>query len=228
MATLPIANKEELIKTECWIFDLDNTLYPSSCDLFTQIDQKMTSYIVKFLKVNTEQANQIRKSYHRDYGTTMSGMMALHGMEPRKFLDYVHDIDLKILSPNSKLDKALSKLSGRKIVFTNGTVDHAERILNQLTIRHHFEEIFDIIGANYIPKPFPEPYAMLIENYRIETLRAVMVEDLVRNLLPAAALGITTVWARPNQQLELEPRNHKKINHVIDNLTCWLSALASI
>jgi putative hydrolase of the HAD superfamily len=157
----------------------------------------------------------------------MSGLMTLHGMDPKEFLDYVHDIELKTLHPNPKLNKALSKLSGRKIIYTNGTVDHAERILNKLTIRHHFEEIFDIIGSNYIPKPFPEPYSMLVKNYKIKTSRAVMVEDLVRNLLPAAALGITTVWVRPDLQLEFKSKDLKKVNYVIDDLTCWLSALVS-
>ena len=30
---------------DTWIFDLDNTLYPATSDLFAQIDAKMTAYV---------------------------------------------------------------------------------------------------------------------------------------------------------------------------------------
>ena len=217
--------KNKLINTNCWIFDLDNTLYPASCNLFMKIDKKITAYIAKFLGINNKQADQIRKSYYRDYGTTMSGMMALHGMKPKEFLDDVHDVELDNIPPNPDLGKALSRLSGRKIIFTNGTINHAERVLNQLTIQHHFDEIFDIICANYIPKPCPETYEMIVKKYGIDTSKTVMVEDLVRNLVPAAAMGMTTVWVRPYQKLELEPSFFNKINLVVDDLTSWLSSL---
>ena len=217
--------KKKLINTECWIFDLDNTLYSASCNLFNKIDKKMTAYIAKYLRIDARKASQIRKSYYRDYGTTMSGMMALHGMKPKDFLDYVHDIELKDIPPNPELNKALSRLSGRKIIYTNGTVDHAERVLNQLSIQHHFDEIFDIISANYIPKPFPEPYDLIVKKYDIETSKTVMVDDLIRNLVPAADLGMTTVWIRPDQQLKLGAVNLNKVNYVVDDLTSWLSSL---
>lgn len=220
-------NKKKLIDTECWIFDLDNTLYPASCNLFAQVDKKMTVYIAEFLRVNLDQASKIRKSYYRDYGTTMSGMMTLHDMEPSEFLEYVHDIDLRGVPSNPELDKALSKLSGRKIIYTNGTTSHAERVLKQLSIYHHFEETFDIISANYIPKPFPKPYELLIESYQINPSKTVMVEDLIRNLIPAATLGMATVWVKSDQQFNLDLSNLSKIHHVVDDLTGWLSALTS-
>ncbi len=217
--------ENKLINAECWIFDLDNTLYPASCNLFSKIDKKMTTYIANFLGINSRQAGKIRRSYYRDYGTTMSGMMALHGMKPKEFLDDVHDIELNDVAPNPILNRALSRLSGRKIIFTNGTIKHAERVLKQLAINHHFDEIFDIISANYIPKPFPEPYNMIVKKYNIKTSKTVMVEDLIRNLVPAAALGMTTVWVRPNQKLDLKPSDLNTVNHVVDDLTSWLSTL---
>ena len=185
----------------------------------------MTTYIANFLGINSRQAGIIRRSYYRDYGTTMSGMMALHGMKPKEFLDDVHDIELNDVAPNPILNRALSRLSGRKIIFTNGTIKHAERVLKQLAINHHFDEIFDIISANYIPKPFPEPYNMIVKKYNIKTSKTVMVEDLIRNLVPAAALGMTTVWVRPNQKLDLKPSDLNTVNHVVDDLTSWLSTL---
>jgi len=220
-------HKKYLIDTECWVFDLDNTLYPASCNLFPQIEKKMTEYIARFLEVSLKQASRIRKSYYHDYGTTMSGMMALHDMDPDKFLEYVHNIDLKAIPPDPDLNKALSKLSGRKIIFTNGTTSHAERVLKKLSITHHFEEILDIIGTNYIPKPHRKSYELLVDRYQLKPTKTVMIEDLSRNLMPAAALGMTTVWVNPDKQLNLGSHYLNKTHYVVDDLTCWLSALTS-
>jgi len=223
----PETPQDQLIDAECWVFDLDNTLYPASCDLFAQVDRKMTAYIADYLDVDFGQAGKIRKNYYRDHGTTMSGMMAVHDMDPAGFLDYVHDIDLNSVPPDPDLNQALSNLLGRKIIFTNGPTEYAERVLDQLTIRHHFEGIFDIIGAGYIPKPMPGPYDVLVDRYRLRPEKTVMVEDLLRNLKPAAALGMTTVWVRSESELNGEDPDHDDIHHVVDDLTGWLCALTS-
>ena len=219
------ASKDRLIQAECWVFDLDNTLYPASCDLFAQVDRKMTAYIADYLDVDFDHAGEIRKTYYRDHGTTMSGMMTLHDMDPAGFLDYVHDIDLSVVDADPDLDQALSRLPGRKIIFTNGPTDHAERVLGRLAIDRHFEGIFDIIGADYIPKPMPGAYDILVDRYRLKPDETVMVEDLVRNLKPAAALGMTTVWVRSDAELNDEEPDHDTIHHVVNDLTHWLAAL---
>jgi putative hydrolase of the HAD superfamily len=220
------ASQDRLNQAECWVFDLDNTLYPASCDLFAQVDRKMTAYIADFLDIDFERAGEIRTTYYRDHGTTMSGMMTLHDMDPSDFLDCVHDIDLGPVSPDPVLSQALSRLSGRKIIFTNGPTDHAERVLDRLSIRHHFEAIFDIIGADYIPKPRPGPYDVLVDRFRLTPEKTVMVEDLVRNLKPAAALGMTTVWVRSDRALNAQGPG-SDIHHVVDDLPRWLGALTS-
>jgi len=229
--TLSENNRNRLQSAECWIFDLDNTLYPASCDLFAQVDRKMTSYIAEYLNVDIDHAGEIRKTYYRDHGTTMSGMMALHDMDPAEFLDAVHDIDLGQVDPDPNLDQALSRLPGRKIIFTNGPTDHAERVLGRLSIGHHFDGIFDIIGADYIPKPKPGPYGVLVERYGLKPAQTVMVEDLVRNLKPAAALGMTTVWVRSESELgnalHTEDPVDDSVHHVVDDLPRWLSALTA-
>ncbi|NQV84334.1 MAG: pyrimidine 5'-nucleotidase [Rhodospirillales bacterium] len=219
--------KDRLNRAECWVFDLDNTLYPASSDLFPQIDRKMTAYIADFLDVDPVHAGKIRKIYYRDHGTTMSGMMALHDMDPADFLDYVHDIDLSAIEPDPDLSQALSRLPGRKIIYTNGTTDHAERVLDRVSIRHHFEAIFDIISADYIPKPRSDPYDVLVDRYQLTPVNTVMVEDLIRNLKPAAALGMTTVWVRSDSELNHEDRADSHIHHVVDDLAHWLGALTS-
>jgi len=209
---------------EWWVFDLDNTLYPASSDLFPQVDKKMTRFIADFLDLDLAQAGELRRTYYLEHGTTLSGLMALHGMDPKDFLDYVHDIDLTAVTPDTAMGRALSRLPGRKVIFTNGPTDHAERILARLSLSHHFEDIYDIVGANYIPKPKPEPYDDLVRRCRLNPSRTVMVEDLARNLAPAAALGMTTVWVRSNSEIETN-QSSEHVDHVVDDLAQWLGAL---
>ena len=114
---------------ETWVFDLDNTLYPSSSDLAAQMSARMASFIVELLGVETEQAKKLQKQYFRDYGTTMRGLMTIHDIDPHRYLDHVHDIDLKSLGAPPALAAALEKLPGRKLVHTNASVKHADRIL---------------------------------------------------------------------------------------------------
>ncbi len=220
------ASKNKLLEAECWVFDLDNTLYPATSGVFSQIDRKMTLFISEFLGLDFEEAGTLRKSYYLEHGTTLSGMMALHDLAPEAFLDYVHDIDLSGVSPDPFLDQALGKLRGRKIIFTNANTNHADRVLDRLSIRHHFEAIFDIVGADFVPKPDPKAFDALVHRHRLTPGNTVMVEDLTRNLEPAAALGMTTVWIKTES--EIDPNQSAgNVDHVVDDLAAWLGALTA-
>ncbi len=219
--------KTTLLRAECWVFDLDNTLYPASTDIFTQVDEKMTHFISEFLELDFEEAGKVRKDYYLEHGTTLAGLMDLHGMDPNDFLDFVHDIDLSSVAPNPGLDQSLSRLPGRKIIFTNGPTDHAARVMDRLSIRHHFDAVFDIVGADYVPKPRPEAYQTLVERFRLNPRETVMVEDLVRNLAPAAAMGMTTVWVRPDGKGSPENALEADVDHVVDDLVTWLDELTA-
>ena len=108
-----------------WIFDLDNTLYPADCNLFAQIDVKMGEFVSNLLGLSRDEARAVQKKYFRDHGTTLNGLMINHEIDPSKFLDYVHDIDYSPVEHDHRLEDAIDRLPGRKIVFTNGTVKHA-------------------------------------------------------------------------------------------------------
>src|SRR5580698_9211374 len=99
--------------SETWIFDLDNTLYPARCNLFAQIDRRMGEYIARLLKTDFDSAKLLQKQYFRRHGTTMRGLMTEHGINPGDFLDYVHDIDVTVISPSVELEQALASLPGR-------------------------------------------------------------------------------------------------------------------
>jgi putative hydrolase of the HAD superfamily len=210
-----------------WVFDLDNTLYSRNCDLFPQIHVKMGEFIARHLGVGLEEARRMQKEYFLRHGTTLRGMMVEHGLEPRAFLDYVHDIDLASVPPDLALGAALAELPGRKIVFTNGSVRHAERVLARLGIDGHFSGIFDIEAASYLPKPDPAGYLELIRRFEFDPAAAAMVEDMAKNLKPAAALGMTTVWVRGGPDWASEGAEEGHIHHVVDDLAPFLVAAAA-
>jgi putative hydrolase of the HAD superfamily len=210
---------------ETWIFDLDNTLYPASCNLFAQVDARMGAFIQDLLSLEPLEARRVQKRYFREHGTTLRGLMDHHQVEPEAFLDYVHDIDFSVIPQAPGLEAALARLAGRKLVFTNATVPYAERVLARLGITHHIEAIFDIVAADYRPKPEPESYRQLIEEHAIDPARAVLVEDIARNLAPAAALGMTTVWVPNDADWSRDSAEDGHVHHVAEDLAAWFRDL---
>jgi putative hydrolase of the HAD superfamily len=212
---------------DCWIFDLDNTLYPASCNLFVQIQRRMDEYIAALFGLGLEEAARRRGALFREHGTTLRGLMLRHGIDPHAFLDYVHRIDMTHVPADPALAAALAALPGRKLIFTNGSVAHAENVLGHLGLAAQFEGIFDIAASEWMPKPDPTPYQALIRRFDVVPERAAMVEDMAKNLVPAAALGMTTVWLRGTLDWALEGAEGAHIHHVVDALAPWLAATAA-
>lgn len=217
---------EALRNTACWIFDLDNTLYPAACNLFLQVDQRIQQFVMDRLRVDPDQARRVQKEYFHQYGTTLNGLIQHHGVEPGGYLDYVHDIDVTPVPPSPALNAALGRLPGRKLVYTNGSVPHADRVMERLGISHHFDGIFDIVAADYVPKPDPGAYDEFVRRFGVAPEDAVMVEDIARNLAPAHALGITTVWLRSDHHWSGGSADDPHIDHIIDDLVDWLGTVA--
>ena len=217
----------EMRDAETWIFDLDNTLYPASINLFSQIDDRMREFIADFLGLGQDEAFKVQKQYFREYGTSLRGLMDRHGLDPAAFLDHVHDIDLTILDADPLLDQALARLPGRKLIFTNASTAHAERVTRRLGIDHHFDDIFDVIAADFRPKPEPATYDTLVARNGIDPRSTVMVEDMARNLAPAAALGMTTVWVRTGAEIGVPSEDGDYIHYVLDDLTAGLTRLTA-
>ena len=216
-----------------WVFDLDNTLYPPHSNLFAQVDRKMGEFISTLLGVDPVEAKAIQKRFYREYGTTMRGLMSVHGVDPHEFLAYVHDIDHSPIEPDPALGAALSLLPGRKFVLTNGSRAHAQSVVARLGIESHFEDMFDIIAADFEPKPARPPYDRFVARYGIDPARAAMFEDLPRNLEVPRTLGMRTVLvvAKPDtpaetlayrQRWETEVGEGGYIDHVTDDLADFL------
>ncbi len=220
---------DKITDTEFWVFDLDNTLYPASSNLFAQIDAKMKAFIARAFDMQLEDAFKLQKKYYHDYGTTLRGLMVHDGIDPELFLSYVHDIDHSVLQPDAALDSALEKLPGRKFVYTNGSARHATAVTEQLGISHHFSGVFDIRASDYIPKPDPASYAGFIARHGVTPKRAIMFEDSHKNLKPAADLGMATVFVRHPNNAPAENEDMDHCHYLTENLVSWLqSATAHI
>ena len=217
----------DLRDIETWVFDLDNTLYHVSANLFDQIDRRMCSYVADFLNIPAAEAYKVQKSFFREHGTTLRGMMNCHDMDPEPYLDFVHEIDFSPIKVDEMMTKALAALPGRKIVFTNAATKYAGRVLERLGIAHHMEDVFDIVDAGYIPKPDPAVYAQFVEKYDIDPAGAVMVEDMARNLMPAQELGMKTVWVQTDRPWSTMGADNEadaaEPDFTTDNLSKWLS-----
>ncbi len=210
---------------ETWVFDLDNTIYPARHNLFDQVDVRIGAFIAELLDLDAVAARRIQKQYFRDHGTTLRGLMLNHDVDPHDFLGFVHDIDVACIPPDAELDRNLERLPGRKVIFTNGSTGHAENVLGRLGVAGRFDGIFAITDADFVPKPEAASYETLIERFSIDPEKAVMVEDIARNLEPAAALGMTTVWVRTDNAWGAEGSEKDYIHHVIDDVASWLAVL---
>lgn len=229
-ATPTDPRRQGLTHVRSWVFDLDNTLYPASSSLFPQIDVRMRQFIAGRLGMALDDAFVLQKRYYREYGTTLRGLMIVHGIEPQEFLDYVHDIDHTVLDAAPRLDAALARLPGRRFIFTNGSERHAISVMDRLGIGARFDAIFDIRAADFIPKPQPACYAAMLARFGIQAAPAAMVEDIHRNLKPAADIGMTTVWVRQDNHpdhkvVQQDEDDLSHVHHVTDDLVGWLEAI---
>jgi putative hydrolase of the HAD superfamily len=217
------------------VFDLDNTLYPHHVNLFSQIDKNMSAFVAELLQLEPDEARALQKRYYHEHGTTLQGLMLHHGINPDEFLERAHAIDYSPLIPHPELGEAIKALPGRKFIFTNGSVPHAEAAARALGILDHFDDIFDIVAADYVPKPAGATYDKFASLHRVETKKAAMFEDLPRNLQVPKALGMRTVLLTPRnlddvlmiERWERLSAEDDHIDYVTDDLASFLTGLVS-
>jgi putative hydrolase of the HAD superfamily len=217
---------------EAWVFDLDNTLYPSDSDLWPKIDERITLFLMNRFGLDGLSGRALQKYYYQRHGTTLRGLIDEGLVDPAEFLAFVHDIDRSSLAPNMALAAEIAALPGRKLIFTNGSRDHALRTAAQLGLEGAFEDVFDIVAANMIPKPAIAAYRAFFDRYGIDPEHAAMFEDIAKNLVVPHALGMATTLVVPGVERADFREAHDRIvedAHAIDFTTSDLATfLASI
>ena len=216
---------KELKNIKYWLFDLDNTLYSGDTKVFDQVDKKMSKFISKKLKVSEVEAKKIQKNYFHEYNTTLNGMIKNHDIDANEFLEFVHDVNLDFLQKDEFLGNQISKLKGKKIIFTNGSKAHAANVTERIGIDKLFDGVFDIVDSDFYPKPSMEPYKKIIENYNIEPEYCIFFEDIARNLKPAHELGMKTVWIENNEPWAAKYSDSEFINYKTKNLVNFLKEI---
>lgn len=204
---------------------MDNTLYSPRANLFAQIDRKMEAFVGRLLGLGQEEARAVQKRYFHEHGTTLRGLMLSHGVEPRAFLDEVHAIDLAVLAPDARLRVALLALPGRRLVFTNGDLAYATRVLAALDLRDCFEAVHDIEAMGWHPKPDRRAYETLIDRFGLDPARTLFAEDMAHNLMPAKALGMTTLWLDNGSERGSHGAHPDFIDHATGDLAAFLEGV---
>ena len=216
---------KNLIDIKYWIFDLDNTLYSGQTKVFSEVDKKMSTFISKKMNIDLVKAKDIQKKYFYEYGTTLSGLMKQNNIDPHDFLEFVHNIDISWLPKDLKLKEELIKIKEKKYIFTNGSHAHVENVTKQLGIDGLFDGAFDIVDANFVPKPHIDPYKKIIEKFNIEPTKSILIEDIAHNLEQAKNLGMKTCWLENEETFAKKDANKPYIDYKIKNLPSFLQKI---
>jgi putative hydrolase of the HAD superfamily len=233
MSETPPTVRQSFSHVDTWVFDLDNTLYPSSSDLWPKIDHQITLYLQALFGLDGLSSRALQKFYYQRYGTSLKGLMLEYGIDPHDFLQFAHDIDRSSLAEDEALSRHIGRLPGRKLIFTNGSTGHAEATARKLGILDHFEDIFDIVAADYTPKPDPATYDRFFLRYGIDPARAAMFEDLEKNLVVPHQSAMKTVLIIAKSGMTDHREAWEKVaaapahvDFVTDDLGAFLGAIA--
>ncbi|MEW9307960.1 pyrimidine 5'-nucleotidase [Labrys neptuniae] len=234
VATITEKLSADFAHVDTWVFDLDNTLYPHHANLWEQVDNRITTWMANYYGVDGLTARGLQKYYYQRYGTSLRGLMIDEGVDPAYFLEFAHDIDHSPLEPNPLLGTALSLLPGRKLIFTSGTTRHALNIVKRLGVEEHFADVFDIVSADYLPKPAADTYASFFARHDVDPARAAMFEDLSRNLIVPHDRGMRTVLVVPKLDAEIvrdaweiERVQAEHVDYVTDDIAGFLTDLSA-
>ena len=216
---IELKNKKNLL------LDLDGTVYQDLESVFGQVSKLMTKYISEKLKVDLTKAKELQTNYFYKYNTSLNGLMIHHDIPPLEFLNYVHNIDLSFMKKDIDLREQLKNLNMRKLIFTNGSADHANNVLSHLGIEDLFEGIFDITDAKYQPKPEPKAFDLMVEKFGINPKDTIYVEDIAKNLSIGKERGCSTVWLKNNEQWGKIDSDKDYIDYKIENLSLFLKEI---
>jgi len=207
------------------LFDCDGVLYQDLDSVFGQVSKRMTQYISNKLKINLIEAKELQTNYFHKYNTSLNGLMIHHDIPPLEFLKFVHDIDLSFMNKDIVLREEIEKLNLRKFVFTNGTKEHVQNITTHLGIDDLFEDVFDIVDAEYHPKPAAKAFDLMVKKFDIDPKETIYIEDIAKNLSIGKERGATTVWLINNEYWGKKESDKDYIDYKIEKLSLFLKEI---
>ena len=216
---------KELKNIKNILFDCDGVLYQDLEAVFGQVSKRMTNYISKKLNLDIKKAKDLQTNYFHKYNTSLNGLMIHHDIEPKDFLKYVHNIDLAFMNKDLALREELINLNLKKFVFTNGSKEHVENIIKHLGIEDQFNGIFDIVDAEFHPKPEAKAFDLMIKKFKIDPKETIYIEDIAKNLSIAKLRGSATVWLINDEYWGKKESDKDYIDYKIENLSLFLKEI---
>ena len=207
------------------LFDCDGVLYQDLEAVFGQVSKKMTEYISKKLNIDLKKAKELQTNYFHKYNTSLNGLMIHHDIPPRKFLDYVDDIDLSFLEKDKTLRYELENIKLNKYVFTNGSKEHVKNITTHLGIDDQFDGVFDIVDAEYHPKPEAKAFDLMVQKFKIDPNETLYIEDIAKNLSIGKKRGTITAWLINDEYWGKKESEKDYIDYKIENLSLFLKEI---
>ena len=198
------------------LFDLDETLYPSSSGMVDEISRRMTQYVSRYLNLDEHSAARIRRSLSQRHGTTLTGLMSEHNFkDPESYLKFAHPTDVeRYLQKDPQLVEALRSIQLPKSVLTNAPAEHARRILEYLEIEEFFERIFDIRMNAFRGKPDREVYLRVLAELAREASEVLFIDNRLDYLLAFREIGGRIVWVADRSAEAQGTRDVPRIGHV--------------
>jgi len=207
------------------LFDLDGVLYQDLEAVFGQVSKRMTKYISNALGLDLIKAKELQTNYFHKYNTSLNGLMIHHDIKPDEFLEYVHDIDLSFMKKDMVLRKELEKLNLKKFIFTNGSKNHAINITTHLGISDLFDGLFDIVDAEFSPKPTAKAFDLMVKKFKINPKETIYIEDIAKNLSIGKERGAITAWLINDEYWGKKESNQEYIDYKIENLSLFLKEI---
>ena len=216
---------KELKNIKNILFDLDGVLYQDLEAVFGQVSKKMTKYISNKLNLSLEKAKELQTNYFHKYNTSLNGLMIHHDIKPEDFLKYVHDIDLSFMKKDLVLRNELENLNIKKFIFTNGSKEHAKNITKHLGINDLFDGLFDIVDAEFSPKPTAKAFDLMIKKFEINPKETLYIEDIAKNLSIGKERGAITAWLINDEYWGKKESDKEFIDYKIENLSLFLKEI---
>ena len=216
---------KELKNIKNILFDLDGVLYQDLESVFGQVSKKMTEYISKKLDLDLKKAKELQTSYFHKYNTSLNGLMIHHDIKPEEFLKYVHNIDLSFMKKDLILKKELENLNLKKFIFTNGSKEHANNITTHLGINDLFNGLFDIVDAEFSPKPTAKAFDLMVKKFKIIPKETLYIEDIAKNLSIGKERGTITAWLINDEYWGKKESDKQFIDYKIENLSLFLKEI---
>ena len=214
-----------LINKKNLLLDLNGTVYQDLESVFGQVSKLMTKYISEKLNVDLKKAKELQTNYFYKYNTSLNGLMIHHDIPPKEFLNFVHDIDLSFMEKDVVLRGEIEKLDLCKLVFTNGSSEHVSNITTHFGIDDLFEDVFDIVDAEYSPKPASKAFDLMVKKFDIDPKETIYIEDIAKNLSIGKERGATTVWLINNEYWGKKESDKDYIDYKIENLSLFLKEI---